>query len=523
MSNFTEVIRSRIDRSGHLLTKVVEPHPHQVVKSVSGEQIHIKSSQILTLHQQASTFRQQATGNFQNVLTGGGSIDIPLRENSGHGHVKDVYLRIDISNGSGGAINLMPVPQWIERIDILTPSGTRIEQLYEEFLWHDTKQMSSKEWKYWAPLMNTTKNWGISNDVIPNGDVRRYFLKLNGSWIENASPFLPHINGEVIFRVYFRAANQIFISGASAGVNITRLELEYDSPFMLQSEFAAALNKHRSMVHDHRYNFPIRQQYTQNLTPGQEVNILLSGFNGLFRDLQFFVRTANASLRDKFDYLPINYYEILDTNGQDILGGNFEYHEEDIIAYSNHYDNDMRRHMQLYTYDFSASPLTDGTHGTLTGYYPFSGRETLRIFLNAAVQNRVLTMASAGAVTAGNYRYKFRDEYTAWLAFGANAAAQQTAIAALPSFYKTNTTVVISGVATGGATITYNGQQLQEDTKDLLQIESGVAHDQDIAITETTAFIRGMAPAGQYEVVLMGHQAHMLRFGVNGDIIVRSS
>lgn len=522
-SNYTERIRSAIGRGGHALTKVVEPHPHKVVTSLTGEKLNIKASQVVTLHQQASTFRQQATGNFQNILTSGGSIDIPLRENSGHGHVKSVVLRMDVSNGSGGAIRLMPLPQWIERIDILTPNGTRIEQLYEEFLQLDKKQYSQREWEHKAKLMNYGINWGVSDDIISIGDTRRYFLELNGSFIDNAAPFLPHINGEIIFRVYFRSANQIFLSGASEGVNLTRMELEYDSPFMIQSEFADTLNKHRSMVHDHRYNFPIRQQYTQTFSPGQQVDILLSGFNGLFRDLAFFVREANSTLRDKYDYLPVNYYEILDTNGQDVLGGNFEYHEEDVLSYASHYDNDMRKYHDVYNYDFSANPLTDGVHGTLSGYYPFSGRETLRIFLKAAVQNKVLTMVG-GIPSNGSYRYKYGDEYTEWLLYSANIATQQNAIAALPSFYKTNTTVILDQVVGNNTTITFQGQQLQKvDPEGVLTIEGGYAFDSQFDMVITTEYIGGMEPSGQYEVVLMGHQTHMLRFTPAGEVVVRST
>jgi len=524
MSQFTERVRSRVDKSGHALTKVIEPHPHQMIKTVSGQTINLKSSQIMTLHQQASSFRQQATGNFQNILTSGGSIDIPLRENSGHGHVKNIRLKMDISNGTGGDVRLMPIPMVLERIDIITPSGTRVEQLYEEFLWLDTKLFGSKQWKYNSKYYNSDKTWSVSDDIIPNGATRSYFIEPKGNWIENTNAFLPHIDGEVIFRVYFRSDTQTLLSGVSAGLNVTKLELEYDSPFMLQSEFAQALNKHRSVVHDHRYYFPIRQQYTQNIGPSDQIDILLSGFNGTFRDFGFFIRVANAQLRDKLEYLPIDRFELLDTNGQDIFGGNYQYDEEDILDYAEHYDNDMRRHLNFYNYDFSGAPVADGLHGSLHGYYPLSGRETLRIFMKAAVQNKVLTLASGGAPLAGQYRYRYGEEYTDWLAFGALPAVQQTAINALPTFYRTNTTVVVSAAINNAVTITFSGQRLQKDEPEaVLIIEGGNAFDEDFDVAVSTSFIEGSEPSAQYEVILLGHQLHILRLTPDGQIVIKST
>ena len=523
-SNFTESVRSRIDRGGHTLTNVIEqPHPHTMVKGLDGQVLNLKASQLLTLHRASASFRQQATGNFQNVLGGGGSIDIPIRENVGHGNVNDLYLRLDVNNGTGGLVQLMPMPFLFSRVEVITNSGTRVQTIYQADLWNDTRLLTPKEWKYWSKLTNASKSWTISDDVIPNGATRSYYMKFPVNFIKNTGILLPHLNGELLFRFFFESSTETVITGTATGLSVTRMELEFDSPFMLQSEFAKVLNKHRSMVHDHRYLFPIEQVFTNQINPNDQIDILLSGFNGLFVDLSFFIRTSNAQLRAKLDYLPIQRYSILDSNGQDMIGGNDEYDGEDEISFSQHYDSDQRRHLNAYEYSFSDAIAKDKSVGTVHGYRPFSGREVLRLYFDPAVQNKVLTLVG-GAPSAGNYRYKYKDEYTDWLAFGDLAAVQEAAINALPSFFRSNTTVAVSGLATGATTITFSGQRLQkEEPNEILTIESGIAFDADLDVGITTAFISGTEPAGQYEIVVKGKMIHRLRTTPDGQLSIHSS
>ena len=69
---------------------------------------------------------------FQSILSNGGSIDIPIRQNSGHGHNLDTILRMDLS--FSGNVELMDCAGWFERIEFLSPEGTRIQILYEDDL-----------------------------------------------------------------------------------------------------------------------------------------------------------------------------------------------------------------------------------------------------------------------------------------------------------------------------------------------------------------------------------------------------
>ncbi len=522
-SQFTERIRSRIDRHGHALTKIIEPHPHQRVTAVNGESLNLKQSQLLTLHQSVATFRKQATGNFANVLTSGGSIDIPISENAGFGFVNDVYLRIDINNGTGGNIEMLPVAYWLNRLEWTTPTGDRIQIQYADNLFLDTDCMNSKEWKIWSPHMNVSKNWGFLGDIVPNGQNRSYYLKLSHNWIQQTGILLPHIDGEIIARLYFEPATAFMITGTAP--TITRLELEFHSPFMLQSEFATALNNHRSKVHDFRYFWNIRQTFTNSFGPGQQIDFLLSGFNGLFSEISFYVRASGSNLKNLFNYQPLERFDILDENGQSMIGSNDEFRIEDRIEYSQSYNNDQRNHLEVYRYHFNLSACRDKQIGSLSGYNSFNSRQNLRIFTEAAIVNKVETFTTtAGNPVAGNYRIRYKDEVTDYIVHTAAVGVIKAAIEALPSFLEKNEIVTVLGTLDAGAvTVTYSGNLQREEPDENLSVESGVLLAQDIDSAITTRFVEGFDPTVQYEIVIMGKQLHRLRTTIDGRLMIMST
>jgi hypothetical protein len=501
-------------------------HPFQQIQSLSGDYMNLLQSQMITLNQQESSIRQQATGNFQNVLNAGGSIDIPLRKNAGHGWCKNCVLRMDITNSSSGSIRFMPFSHFFDRIDILLPNGSRVQTLYTENLLHDLKNMDSKQAKYWLEHMNSSKYFGISDDIIVDGDSRTFYLPLTGNFIENTNLFAPIVEGEIIFRLHINPYTQTLISGSITNVTVTRLELELSSPFILQSEFAQALQSYRSIQHDHRYNYPIRQKYTTTISASDTVDILLSGFNGLFRNLQFFYRAAGSTLRDVFEYQKIDRFTILDSNLQDVLGGNDQYDAEDSLDFADRYSSNFRKYHNAYNYDFGAAPISDAQNGTITGYYPFSGSETLRLYINPAVQHKVITLSSSGTPAAGSFRWVYKNEKSDWLAYDANAAANAAAIAALPSFYRNNTTVTVSAAAIDdGVTITFgNSQKLEAlEPMELLYVEPDASFVETFDSSITTYYKPGHDSSGSYEIIITAHQFATLSTMPNGELIIRSS
>lgn len=521
-SQFTQRIRANLNRSSHSLVKVVDPHPHVQIESVGGEVLNLKESQALTLFRQSATFRAQATGNFANILTSGGSIDIPVRENSGYSHINDVYLRIDISNATGGNVELLPVPQFIDRIDWQTPDGTRIQIQYSDNLWLDTCHMRQSQWELNAPLINADKDWRPSLDIIPNGGTRSYYMKLSANWMKQTGIFLPAVEGEIIARVFFNPAADFVLSGT--GPTVTRLELEFEGGFMLDSEYAQAVNRHRLSCHDHRYFYNIRQSFTSNLSPSQQVEVLLSGFNGLFAEFEFYIRAANAAGVAKFDYLPIDRYTLLDSNGTDITGNNEIFRDEDILYYADQHDSKQREEHDIYRYYFNQSHVSDMEQGTLTGFTSFNGRETLRINLPAAEVPKVITLTETIAVTLGYYKLKYLGEETVSMAFNTAAATVEQALENLNIAKKYNTTFTVSDILSNGPiTISFGGKLAELYPEEKIEVVhltlDGVV---DSAITQR--YVAGF-PAGsaQYEIVCMGKQLHRVESTPDGRLVVHST
>ena len=532
-SVFTNQLRQNINRAGAALTPPMDTyHGHVKVQSLNGVVLNIKDMQAQTLHTQRASYRMQATSNFQNVLSTGGSIDIPWRSGAGNGYNYNLRLRIDVANASGNDIELMDVPGWFERIDFLTADSDVIQRIYEEDLRESLKTMRQREFNYHAPLMNMDGGFRPSGRAYPNGFTQSFYLPIPCNWIEETNIFTPAIAGEIIARLWFRDSNAIFISGTPVGVSITRLELEFLSPVMLAKEFQSIMDRHLRMAHDYRVFFPTQMRYSTTAGPNENIDILLSGFNGVFKNLTFFIRPANATLLNKFNFLTIDRYTILDSGGVDMLGNNDQYREENDLDFSMNYDNDYKRHNQIYIHDFSLSPLKDGRRGTVNGYAVFSGRETLRIYTETAVVNKVITLvsASAGAATAGRYKLCYHSPHdgvqcTDWLAFNANAAAIQTAINGLDSFRKSGCTVTVSGAITTDPTITFGGNfELCRDEPDAeIEVIGGNAFDDDYNSSITTEFRDGFPASGGVEVVISGDKLTRLTLNPNGSLNTAST
>ena len=163
-------------------------HPHVKVQTMDkNKTINIKQSQLLTIAKQHATAHIKATGQYSNILSGS-SVDIPIREGSGFGHVNNAFLNFDIRNDSDADIEIVSdAGLWINYIELLLLNGSAIQNIYgKENLYEMTDVYTSKEWKVKSHLRVSDKLWSKKNLILSNGKTNLfgcYFIILQGLWI----------------------------------------------------------------------------------------------------------------------------------------------------------------------------------------------------------------------------------------------------------------------------------------------------------------------------------------------------
>lgn len=533
--SFSNKIAANFDKHGHVLIKTHKSNEHALIKNIAGDTLNFKTSQLSQIHKQNATSTFTPTGNYQIALQSGAQIDIPVNFANMHGHVSDWWLTMSIQNNTGGNIELTPIYNWFSRIEIRAPNGKVIQQFYDHELWiYPMSIYRSKQWKLWSQLHNFGRNYEFLNDVIPNGASREYVLHVPHSFIQQVSWFAPAVHGECGWRIYFAPPAEVFVSGGAP--TISNMQLEFTSPFMLDSDFNVSLSEHRLRPFHYKYLWYNQQSYTQTMNVSTRYEFLLSGFSGLHSSLYFFIRPSSASGQNKFITYPIQDFLILNQEGQDIMGGsNHTDAESRIIEYSRYTDNDFTMHKNIYRYNFSLDQVSDLKGFGLHGCYPLTGRERLQITMLPGIQNKIITFTRIGgaAVASGSFRFVYDGrntglQMTPWMAFNETVVGINASLNALQVAQEYQSTFTINQQLTAGAnfTITYGGdlQFNKADQNSSLYIETklldaagppAVAVDYNASIT--TLPIRGWVN-GTYELVISGAQFRTLEVNEAGSI-----
>lgn len=165
-------------------------------------------------------------------------------------------------------------------------------------------------------------------------------------------------------------------------------------------------------------------------------------------------------------------------------------------------DNDV-----LCEKNFIRIPYCDNVgaaiNGDVDGAHFFSGNnEYLALSFGAAPVAEVHTFTSAGLLT-GRFRLKFRDSVSPELAYNANAAAIQSAFAALPSAARQNITVALSDDLTATSSVwTFTHPETNGLEGDMVEIlgNGTVA----VAAVRTTPGTSG-CPSGTYDIQIYSY------------------
>jgi hypothetical protein len=510
-------------------------HKHAIVKTYGNKNLNIKASQLPSadIHRNCNWWRYSSKSDLSSMISGAGQAHIQIDRGSGSGHIKAVWLRFQIYNGTGAGVDLVNMAHLISEIEFQTPSGQQIQVINGSDLWNIICRMYPvDEFSRIAKLINTNKYYG-KGMTIANGETKTFYLPLLTCFLENSQFFVTAVDGDLNCFVRFRPSSATIVSGSAPTLQDLSLEVQMEQ--LPSPKRSGYIKKYKSTIHHFFVPYICRQVVSQTLSASTTYSINLSSIKGDIVWLDFFIRpsiTGNA-LRN---YSPVASFRLLNNEGDDLTGQNlitsdFNRYVQQLGYFPSNYSD----YANIYSFVFSIddhAPVNLILNGSKSGNYPFTTYERLEFTTTAAGVNEVWQIAPQGTPDDGAYCFVWVTpnsvEKTGTLSYDANAATQKAAIEALATF---DGIITSSGVLTSSQTFTFSGnygyQPLASRGYQLYVESLGAKTNADVAVFYTN----GLQTAGQYginsgashTIEIVGYSTSLLSLLPNGQIEIRNT
>lgn len=362
-------------------------HPVTAISMLSGATLTVPSYQVPVKnpYRLVNMWRYQASGQYDNVLSTGGQVQIPIIRGSGSGHVEKVWLRIQVRNQTASSIQMQPVPLWLQSLTFQTPSGATISTIQGTQLYGNIASVyMMEEW------FEVSKACGMnieyeSGDPVEANDTVTYYVPLIGNFLEAGSFFLPATSGDLQCYCNFWPDNNIRNTGTGP---LTVVQISLD----VKMEMLAPplLDKTKQLFKGQRFDYLIPyykwQSFNQQLTVGQTAQLQLSSIKGDVCFIDFVIRPSYVK-DDLTNFQIIDSYQYQNQEGIGISGQQFI---DDVfsrkILYPMQNDGTLTRHRRWYRHVFANNdhaPKNMLNYGLKLGAYPFDNHNTLNIITPA--------------------------------------------------------------------------------------------------------------------------------------------
>lgn len=422
------------------------------------KQIPVKST--LTNY---TTTRYNATGSYSAQLTNGGQVQVPIIRASGTGKCNGIpYIRMIVTN-TDGALNTqqVPAPLLIQNVQCLTPDGSPIQNHDGSGLWWSIIEVFDTD--FWANLQ-VALNSSVTYELgvpLPFGTSTLLFVPLVGNLFA-MDFFIPAVDGDMIYNVYFWPATSTLISGPN--VTLTFLSIDVPMEQLSSDQLAKQIEYRRSREVTYVIPYERIQRLQQTWNASQLYSIPLNAFKGDATLIRFMFRNTLVG-RDLLSENIISSFQFRDSAGNAISGPQFI---DDIynrqIQQADWCLGRASAHHFVYVFVWSAAKtglLSVLLHGVKYGAFPFTTNETLQVNTAVAGTNEVLSLQynHPADITQGTFIIAWSTpqggtQYTAPITFNATALQVQTAIQLLNNFRGTCT---VTGNQAANWVITFTG------------------------------------------------------------------
>lgn len=362
-------------------------HPVTAISMLSGATLTVPSYQVPAKnpYRLVNMWRYQASGQYDQILSTGGQVQVPIIRGSGSGHVEKTWLRIQVKNNTGASIQMQPVPLWLQSLVFQTPSGATIQTGQGTALYGNIASVyQMEEWYEVSKACGMNLEYE-SGDPIEAGDTMTYYIPLIGNFLDAGSFFLPATTGDIQCYLNFWPDNNIRNTGTGP---LTVVQISLDVKMELLAP--QVLDRTRALFKGQRFDYLIPyfkwQNFTQQLALGQTAQLNLSSIKGDVGIFDFVIRPSYVK-DDLTNFQIIDSYQIQNQEGVGISGQQFI---DDMfsrkILYPSQNDGTLSRHRRWYRHvfannDYAVKNLLQ--YALKLGAYPFDNHNTLNIITPA--------------------------------------------------------------------------------------------------------------------------------------------
>lgn len=496
-------------------------------QTVRGQDLYLPAHQMPNVNPNGvltNTWFFNAVGNYNTALANGGIQQIKIDRGTGSGKTSGkVWLRINITNGSGAAVQFIPAPFWFSNIQFQTAGGDIIQQFDPWGLWMSIIGCaSSDEWASLSDLVNASNSYE-SNVVLNSGATQDVWIPLQGNVFSCGDVPTRVIQGDSMCYVNFAQPATTVLQGTAVGVNINNLALVFEMQQLDNSLIGALDKEYRDFHHDYMYPYMRVMNWTQTWNASSQYTLQLSGITGGVVFAMFVMRASMAG-EDTYHGFPITDFQFQNEQGVGISGAQ-------LIPESYNRWGQLTRwflgtwmqERRFYGWNFAAkdsSPVEFLLTGRVNGQYGFSGNEQLVIDTAPAGTSEVQTLSVGAAVTtSAPCWFQFVSPFGTFLSatFNPSTISNASLVTIIEQITGFEGTVAITGgplSSTGSITVTFGGNYSNRPMWNAgyqLTIQGTVnATGLTFTPTTTTQGVRGITNGGTYTLTLVAFTTSIL-------------
>lgn len=396
----------------------------------------------------------------------GANQDSIFIKNNQAGVIRSLTLRFQISADAN--CQIMPVPYWFDRIEILDRKSGKILQrinndnLFLNLMTYDQHLASSLA----EEVSYHPETYYLSPRLLKANTNRYFWLPLTNSLFDHARVNLKELSSATEIEIRCYAVGSILADSSGAVVTLresaVKIEEIYEDP-----DLAVEIKKaFKNNIKEHYFTDYAWFQDSYAMVASGSTAIPLDSFNQKANALTVMVRSAARATSGPgtmklidldnctFD-IQNNNGESLFANSRPVLGAYLKGLRGPDFLKSHYLEKEGNNVYIIPLSNSLAKILTE--HTVVDGFLQFdSTKNQVVINTPAASVNEVQTLTLAGAAAgAGVYRLSFRGYATNDLAHNTSAANIKAALEALPSFSKTGLQVTVSAALSAGTTVTF--------------------------------------------------------------------
>lgn len=295
-------------------------------------------------------------------------------------YLKNLHLRINITNSTGAAVGLAHAAAWIDKIEVFHASNLLFSidslQLYLSM----SSFLSRNEWESISSFVASSDAYAVTGESIADGASKTFFIPIISSAFNNANLCLSGLHDDLVVRVHTNPSTLILTSGSHPTVNSAELIIRgfSEEPAIQQIRQITYNDKVPLCIPYYHWQY---NKETITLAASTSYNTVLQSIKGNVIALFFMIRASALTSSNQFvaSGLGVGSLELEDASGHPMTGA-FRMSADDFKFLSCtdlDFPNQFYENANVYVIAFSSNPVGDFATGQITGYENFTGTERI--------------------------------------------------------------------------------------------------------------------------------------------------